>query len=611
MEPTPASSPLPERIAYRLYDWFSQLRAQAVLLTILLMLLMTILTVGVIYLAYQQVAQFLAESRDHELALRAASDLSIRMNFLAGGLSTLADQIEMQSGEPTLQEIVLERGRTLTRNFTSDGGVVILDANGYVSVTRPFRPDLIGQDLSREPYFQEARDLRRIVFSGAIVREPHTNQDIIVIAVPIINRYTGEFVGVIAGRFYVSFQRFGGILQKARVGQRGTTYLVDRTGRLIYHPATPLIGANFSHRTAVKRLQQEPGGGGALTGQEIDQPWAVEGYAVVPGAGWGLVVTEPWTQVIAPARQALSPVTITVIIGLVIVATVVSIGVQRVTDPIQDLVIQTRQVTRGGDYTAQAPLSHLKEIKELEIAFNEMFEQMRRYRTGVQQYVADITRTQEEERRRIARELHDDTIQSLIAIGQRIELLKTMLDEPEEARIRLSDVRGMVTSTITNVRQFSRDLRPLTLEDLGLVAAMQHLVNHLAQQEAITVHFEVKGETEGLSNDMEVAIYRILQEALSNVKKHAQATTVTVSAEFTRKQIVMCVEDNGRGFEVPESMTDFASNGNFGMMGLQERAQLFDGSVVVQSEPGQGTIVRMVMPRQPSPFHIRIAPLNN
>jgi signal transduction histidine kinase len=127
---------------------------------------------------------------------------------------------------------------------------------------------------------------------------------------------------------------------------------------------------------------------------------------------------------------------------------------------------------------------------------------------------------------------------------------------------------------------------------------MQYQVNQLAQSEGIKVHFEVEGEVENLPADMEVAIYRILQEALNNVRRHANATEVGVSVIFTDDQIILTVKDNGQGFEVPEAMTDFASGGSFGMMGLQERAQLFGGNVVVQSEPAKGTTVHLVIPQQ-------------
>jgi signal transduction histidine kinase len=573
----------------------TQLRSQAILLIILLLSSILLLTVSVTFLAYQRVAQSLAESRDQELAKISAERLSESMLDFARGLKILADLEEMQTGEPTIQEQTLERGRDLISEFTNyDGGIIILNDEGFVGVTRPFRPDLIGQDFSQEPYFTQARAFpNNPFFFSDIIKEPGTDEDIIVITVPIVNT-NGQFMGVIAGRFYLSFQRLGQEIQKLRVGEEGIAYLVDRTGRLIYHPSSRLIGTNFSQREAVEQLQSGAGVG-AITTQK--DPGTVEGYAVVDVTDWGLVIVEPWTQAVRPAQDALIPVAIVLIIGLITVAIFVSLGVQRVTDPIQNLVTQTRQVT-AGDYDAKVTLSRIKEIRELGMAFNEMVEQIRRYRAGVRQYVADITRTQEEERKRIARELHDDTVQSLIAINQRLELTKATLEDPTDARPLLNEVKTMVTGAIASVRQFSRDLRPLALEDLGLLAAIQYQVNQLAQSEGIVdVHFHVEGEIGELPADMEVSIYRILQETLNNVKKHANATEVKVTGIFSEDQIILTVKDNGQGFEVPEAMTDFASSGSFGMMGLQERAQLFGGNLVVQSEPNKGTTVHLVVPR--------------
>jgi signal transduction histidine kinase len=574
------------------YDWISHLRAQAILLIVLLLLLMTTLTVGVAFLAYRQVSQTLAESRDQELAVIGAERLSEQMESMLRGLLTLADQPEMQSGEPTIQELTINRGRELVATLTnSDAGIIILDVDGFVSITKPFRPDLIGQDFSQEPYFQAVRAGEPFDFSD-IIQEPGTNQDVIVIAVPIVNRDTNEFVGVLATRFYIHFQWLGPEIEKLKVGEAGTAYLVDRKGRLIYHPIDSLIGTDFNQREAVQRLISG-NRSGAVTSSDSN---TVEGFAIVPITDWGLVIGEPWSQVVSPAQISLRPVMVILIIGLIVVASVVSVGVQRVTDPIQNLVTQTRQVS-AGDYDAKVTLSQIKEIRELGTAFNEMVQQIGRYRAGVRHYVADITRSQEEERKRIARELHDDTVQSLIAVGQRLELLKGSLNDPERARGRLAEVRAMVTGAIASVRQFSRDLRPLALEDLGLAAAMQYLASQLAQSEGIDVNLEVEGGIEDLSIDMEVAIYRILQECLNNVRKHAEATQVNVLAQFTPRHVKLTVSDDGIGFEMPEAITDFASKGSFGVMGLYERAQLFGGDAEIISSPGQGTTVKITMQR--------------
>ncbi|MCB0192713.1 MAG: HAMP domain-containing protein [Anaerolineae bacterium] len=602
------------RLYSAIQNWLSELRSQAIVLTLLLTVLMSLLTVVVVFFAYRQVSQTLAESRDQELANVGAERVSEQMESLLRALLVLVDQPEMQSADAAIQDLVIrERGRELLADFTNrDGGIIILDRDGKVTVTRPFRPDLINQDFSQEPYFQFTKENGSFTFSD-ILPEPTTGQDVVVIAVPIIQDQNNNFMGTIAVRFYIDFQRLGQEVQKLKVGERGTAYLVDRNGRLIYHPIDSLIGTDFSQRDSVKQLQAG-NREGAITSQEEAGFSTVEGYAVVPLTGWGLVIGEPWTQAVSPALTSLTPITIVLVIGLIVIAGVVSWGVQGVTDPIQSLVTQTRQVATG-DYEAQVTLSRIKEIRELGTAFNEMVQQVGKYRAGIRQYVADITNSQEEERKRIARDLHDDTVQTLIAIGQRIELVKGFADDPEEVRSRLSDLRTMVTTAIASVRQFSRDLRPLALEDLGLAAAMQYLVNQLEQNYGIEVTLEIQGDIADIPSDMEIAIYRILQETLSNVRKHAHATKVTVLARFTPRQIRMSVRDNGRGFEVPDDVTDFTNSGNFGIMGLHERAQLFGGSVKIKSTPNQGTIVEMTIPRQITipPFSVRkpVSTLNN
>ena len=250
-----------------------------------------------------------------------------------------------------------------------------------------------------------------------------------------------------------------------------------------------------------------------------------------------------------------------------------------------------------GDYDVQVPPNPVRELRDMGIAFNEMVQQISRYQGRFAPVCGRHHHTQEEERRRIARDLHDDTVQSLIAIGQRLELARDMVDDdPAEAVNQLRDLRRMVTHTTDNVREFSRNLRPAALEDLGLVAALQHLVNNLSQKSGVAVAFGIEGSAEGLSPDMEVAIYRIVQEALTNVRKHAGATQVQLEARFLPEMVQITIRDNGVGFAVPEEMAELASQGHFGLMGLKERAQLFGGQVTIESN--NGTSMQISMPRE-------------
>jgi signal transduction histidine kinase len=258
-----------------------------------------------------------------------------------------------------------------------------------------------------------------------------------------------------------------------------------------------------------------------------------------------------------------------------------------------------------GDYEVQVVPSAIRELRGLGNDFNRMVQQIARYQAGLRQYVAAITHTQEEERKRIARDLHDDTTQSLIAIGQRVELAREVIsDDPEDAKEQLRELRRMVTQTIDSVRQTSRDLRPTVLEDLGTVPALQYLVNELAKQDTINVSLNVEGSADDLPPGMEVAIYRIVQEALTNIRRHAHAMHAQVDAQFLPDNIVVTVWDDGIGFSVPEETAELINMGGLGLMGLRERTQLFGGEMFITSQTGQGTTVRVVLPRNPHPHQI-------
>ncbi len=578
-----------------LYERWASLRVQALLFTILPLAMMLALAAGSIFYAYQQVAEKLALSRDQELARVSADRLSENMTGFVRVLTTISNLDIVRSGDPAQQKNALTQARDLLIDF--DGGVIVLNADGIVTVTEDYRPDLLGQDFSSRPYFQNTRALRSFTFSD-IIQESGSGEDIIVVAVPIISQ-EGTFQGVLAGRFYVRFQRIGEEIQKLQVSDVGEAYLIDRNGHVIYHPDYSLISADFSQRTSVFNLMRGEHEG-ALIIQEPGKVRQVVGYAIVEVTGWGLVIQEPWADVVAPARISLQPIMLALLIGVGLVTAIVSWGVQRVIRPIAELAARSRLVAAGDYAAAQVKPSAIRELRELGSAFNEMVEQIARYQAGLRQYVAAITRTQEEERKRIARDLHDDTVQSLIAIGQRVELAReTVTEDPEEAREQLRELRKMVTHTIGSVRQFSRDLRPTVLEDLGLVPALQYLVNELTQEDTIEVSLHAEGTAEGLPPDMEVTIYRIVQEALTNVRKHAQASHVQVHAQFLPRQVIITIQDNGIGFTLPDETAELVNIGSLGLMGLKERAQLFGGEMFITSQVGQGTTVQVVLPRSP------------
>ncbi len=207
-----------------------------------------------------------------------------------------------------------------------------------------------------------------------------------------------------------------------------------------------------------------------------------------------------------------------------------------------------------------------------------------------------VTRAQEEERKRIARELHDDAAQQLVYLCRGLDDLADLWGRRgEEARVKLEDLRRHAGETLERVRQFSRDLRPAVLDDLGLVAALEWLTADLGGRTGMEALFRVSGQPRRLSTEEEVAIFRIVQEALRNVERHAGASRVWVEAWFDEERVRVLVADDGKGFDL-EALERSRTPFHLGILGMKERAQLVGGTLHIEAEPGKGTTVRVEVP---------------
>lgn len=221
----------------------------------------------------------------------------------------------------------------------------------------------------------------------------------------------------------------------------------------------------------------------------------------------------------------------------------------------------------------------------------------RQRQSEMRDYVALVTRVQEEERKRVARELHDDTAQALIALSRRLEMAIPYVNkQPDEACRRLDELTRLVDATLSNVRRFTRDLRPPVLDDLGLIPALEWLVSDMEEHHTVRGEVVVKGTPRRLPPDTELAMFRIVQEALNNVKKHSGASFASVSVDYAGDAVRLAITDNGRGFDSDGCRRKSAQCGRFGMVGMSERAQLIGGVIKVESTPGRGTTVCLEIP---------------
>ncbi len=219
---------------------------------------------------------------------------------------------------------------------------------------------------------------------------------------------------------------------------------------------------------------------------------------------------------------------------------------------------------------------------------------------NIRYYAQQVTRAQEDERARIARELHDDTLQSLVVLSRQIEALARRNESglPIEPR-QLRELQKATDDIIQGIRRFSRDLRPSTLDDLGLLPTLEGLATRLTEEDGILTELHVTGEKRRLAPETELVLFRIAQEALNNVKKHAEATRATIGIRFGEDVVELVVRDNGKGFALHASIEELAVTGHLGLIGMRERARLLGGQLNIQTQPGRGTKVSVTVPLRP------------
>ena len=223
--------------------------------------------------------------------------------------------------------------------------------------------------------------------------------------------------------------------------------------------------------------------------------------------------------------------------------------------------------------------------------------EQKRMQDNLRFYLQQVTRAQEEERKRISRELHDETTQALVALSRQLDALASSgKGLSEDNRLRLEELWQKTNNIMQGVRRLSQDLRPAALDRLGLLSALEWLASDIAEYSGIEIKVNVVNTERRLPEEVELVLFRITQEALRNVWRHSQATRAEITVEFDESKTRVTVSDNGKGFNLPETIGDLARDGKLGLAGMQERARLLGGSLTVQSEPGRGATITVELP---------------
>ena len=209
-------------------------------------------------------------------------------------------------------------------------------------------------------------------------------------------------------------------------------------------------------------------------------------------------------------------------------------------------------------------------------------------------YIAALSTAQEAERGRLARELHDEVVQQLIALAHGVDRVGRLLErDPAQVGERLREIRGDITSLVDELRTIIGALRPPALEELGLLPALELLLKRRSEA-GPEVTLTVQGEPRRLAPQSELALFRIAQEALSNIQRHARARHVDVSLIYTSDCLLATIADDGVGFAPPENESE--PDGHWGLRGMHERAELAGGHLHVVSEQGKGTRIEAHIP---------------
>ena len=209
---------------------------------------------------------------------------------------------------------------------------------------------------------------------------------------------------------------------------------------------------------------------------------------------------------------------------------------------------------------------------------------------------AKIIESQENERRHLAQELHDETIQTLLVIATQAHAVSEAAGPQSSIRETSERIREIALQTIEELRRISTALMPSVLDTLGLVPALRWLADNATTDSGVKTRLTVRGDYHGNDRQEEIAIFRVVQEALSNVKRHANAFNAYVNLDMTNGHIKMTIRDDGQGFQPPKRVESLGSSGRLGLYGIQQRVQALHGTMTVRSRSGRGTTLTVELP---------------
>jgi signal transduction histidine kinase len=511
-------------------------------------------------------------------------------------------------------------------------GIFLLDRKGNVVQAYPQRLNS-SVNLMSVPYVSSIINEGRPAISDIYTVEPKKKK-VIYAMVPLRSK-EGDIVGVAGGEIDPTNLRFNEIIKSVTAESNTYMEIVDSHGIIIASNNPKRIFTDSDHNKFLQtiiserkpiirtchRCHLESVEGRGDAGRSTD----ILAFAPLETVHWGVSIVQPEKDIFAPARR-LNKTILAISIGSIGIALIIAMGMSKsIVKPIHRLIDATHKITTG-DLSAAIEFGGRDEIGKLSSSFEIMrlklsdsLEGLHQYNVQLEEKVLERTKrikeshekvenllkkvmsVQEEERKRIARGLHDDTMQSLSALLMKMKMFKAY---PEQISVgKINEMEKILFDTLDGIHNIIQNLRPSVLDDLGLESAVRWLLDRHLGDKGITYFFNVLGEPEKrsrLTPGIEISLFRIIQEAVINIARHASAENVFIILKYLSDSMSVCIEDDGCGIDLASVLKNEEEGRGLGILGMKERVYLLDGRFQICSMPDSGTRIDIWIPLTPN-----------
>ncbi len=483
--------------------------------------------------------------------------------------------------------------------------VFITDLKAEVLLSEPFRRSLVGANVGVYPSVKQTLDSKKSSISNVFNIDLDGSKDVIMV-VTLLRDQAGQVVGLVGGQVGIGSNTLQQLILPVKFG--GTSYIdIIDSNQVVLASTVP------------QHLFKSQSGG---------QEGVLTEMVSLSGAPWSVAVSQLESESLAPARNLEQMFIVVGLLSLVVVFFLSWGMAQSLVKPIGQLKTVAQNISRG-NLLQPVPDMGTDEIGELGQSFDVMrielkksLEEIQEWNRQLEAKIEERTRqlhesyleverkeaargqllqkilmVQEEERKRVARELHDETTQSILGLVMKLEAAAAIPDAAvSKIKHMLTDIRTLAVNTLDNVHKVIFDLRPSVLDDLGLLSAVRWYAQHRLDESGIKARVEVTGEERPLPPTVEISLFRVVQEAITNIIRHAQASNVLLNVEFKDSAVGIEIEDDGIGFDTETLNLPAGESHGVGLLGMRERVELLGGKFLIESQPGRGTRITVEVP---------------